>query len=198
MIDSAERFKPDDEENNDESDDEIVDVLVTIGEPFAVATDENIAAAIAVDDDVANADGCIIGLNVLFVKPNVNECNVDVIARLRLPPLNIAFTSESNFGGSVSARNDLQRRSASRFVIIPQRRDDTGIAPARLNNSNCTGVHCTQLKFFNNVFDICAKHNRIPYNITLRTSLPTVLTNGPDPTCIGGDTDADEDADDSD
>lgn len=31
MIDSAERFKPDDEENNDESDDEIVDVLVTIG-----------------------------------------------------------------------------------------------------------------------------------------------------------------------
>ena len=34
--------------------------------------------------------------------------------------------------------------------------------------------------------------------ITLRTSLPTVLTNGPDPTCIGGDTDADEDADDSD
>lgn len=31
IIDSAERFKADDEENSDESDDEIVDVLVTIG-----------------------------------------------------------------------------------------------------------------------------------------------------------------------
>ena len=51
-----------DEDDDDDDDDE--------GEPFAVATDENIAAAIAVDDDVANADGCIIGLNVLFVKPN--------------------------------------------------------------------------------------------------------------------------------
>lgn len=42
-------------------------------------------------------------------------------------------------------RKDLQRRSASRRVIMPQRLEVTGIAPARRSNSNCTGVHWAQV-----------------------------------------------------
>ncbi|KAJ8417508.1 hypothetical protein AAFF_G00223510 [Aldrovandia affinis] len=41
---------------------------------------------------------------------------------------------------------DLQSRSASRLVIIPQRLDEMGIAPARLKISSWTGVHCTQCR----------------------------------------------------
>lgn len=63
----------------------------------------------------------------------------------RHPQAHEWYTSNANvsgnFGGSASAKNDLHNRSASRLVIIPHRRDETGIAPARLNSSNCTGVH---------------------------------------------------------
>ena len=38
----------------------------------------------------------------------------------------------------------MTRRSASRRVIMPQRRDEIGIAPYRRRISNCTGVHCTK------------------------------------------------------
>lgn len=42
-------------------------------------------------------------------------------------------------------RKDLQSLSASRRVIMPHRREDTGMAPARLRISSWTGVHCTQV-----------------------------------------------------
>ena len=67
-----------------------------------------------------------------------------------------------NFGGAASDRNDLHNLSASLFVIMPQRLDDTGIAPALLNSSNWTGVHCTQvipsatrLNYNNGINQVC-------------------------------------------
>lgn len=53
--------------------------------------------------------------------------------------------SSGNRGGALSPRNDLHSRSASRRVIIPQRRELTGIAPARRRISNWTGVHWTHV-----------------------------------------------------
>ena len=47
----------------------------------------------------------------------------------------LSFTSNAKFsgslGGALSPRKLLHNRSASRFVIIPHRRDEIGIAPAR-------------------------------------------------------------------
>lgn len=53
--------------------------------------------------------------------------------------------SSGSRGGELSPRNDLHNRSASRLVIIPHRRDETGIALARRRISSCTGVHWTQV-----------------------------------------------------
>lgn len=49
--------------------------------------------------------------------------------------------SSGNLGGALSPKKLLQRRSASRRVIMPHLRDETGIAPALRRISSCTGVH---------------------------------------------------------
>lgn len=68
-------------------------------------------------------------------------------------------------------------------VLLPHRRDDTGIAPALLSISNCTGVHCTQVipnatrrlcislyeNCFSSVFDIWARQRRSLPSITRDT-----------------------------
>jgi len=46
-----------------------------------------------------------------------------------------------SLGGMCCSRNDVTRRSASRRVIMPHRRDETGIAPYRRRISSWTGVH---------------------------------------------------------
>lgn len=70
---------------------------------------------------------------------------LDGVKLPRQPQAQAWYTSKEkvsgNFGGSASARKDLQRRSASRLVIMPHLRDDTGMAPARRSSSSCTGVH---------------------------------------------------------
>jgi len=53
--------------------------------------------------------------------------------------------SSGSFGGEVSSRKDRTSLSASRRVIIPHRRDETGIAPALLSSSSWTGVHWIQV-----------------------------------------------------
>lgn len=53
--------------------------------------------------------------------------------------------SSGKRGGALSPRKLLHRRSASRLVIIPHLRDETGIAPARRRISSWTGVHCTHV-----------------------------------------------------
>lgn len=53
--------------------------------------------------------------------------------------------SSGNRGGLLSPKKLLHNLSASLLVIIPQRLDDTGIAPALLKISNWTGVHWTHV-----------------------------------------------------